>query len=31
VQLRALEKERRARGQRGDTEHWQEEFPELKG
>ena len=31
VQLRALEKERRARGERGETEHWQEEFPELKG
>jgi acetyl-CoA synthetase len=31
VQLRALEKERRARGEHGQTEHWQEEFPELKG
>jgi acetyl-CoA synthetase len=31
VQLRALEKERRARGTRGDHEHWQDEFPELKG
>jgi len=31
VQLRALEKERRARGERGDAEHWQDEFPELKG
>jgi acetyl-CoA synthetase len=31
VQLRTLEKERRARGERGETEHWQEEFPELKG
>jgi len=31
VQLRALEKERRARGERGPLEFWQEEFPELKG
>ncbi|HET8723467.1 MAG TPA: AMP-binding protein [Anaeromyxobacteraceae bacterium] len=31
VQLRALEKERRARGERGALEFWQEEFPELKG
>jgi acetyl-CoA synthetase len=31
VQLRALEKQRRASGERGETEHWQEEFPELKG
>jgi acetyl-CoA synthetase len=30
VQLRALEKERRARGERGALEFWQEEFPELK-
>ena len=31
VQLRALEKERRARGERGPLEYWQEEFPEIKG
>ena len=31
VQLRALEKERRAKGERGPLEFWQEEFPELKG
>jgi acetyl-CoA synthetase len=31
VQLRALEKDRRARGERGPLEFWQEEFPELKG
>ena len=31
VQLRKLEEERRARGERGAQEHWQEEFPELKG
>jgi acetyl-CoA synthetase len=31
VQLRALEKERRARNERGALEFWQEEFPELKG
>jgi acetyl-CoA synthetase len=31
VQLRALEKERRSRGERGPLEFWQEEFPELKG
>ena len=30
VQLRALERERRARGERGPLEFWQEEFPELK-
>ncbi len=30
VQLRALEDERRAAGQRGAQEFWQEEFPELK-
>jgi acetyl-CoA synthetase len=30
VQLRALEKERRARGDRGPQEYWQDEFPELK-
>jgi acetyl-CoA synthetase len=31
VQLRALEKERRSRDERGPLEFWQEEFPELKG
>jgi acetyl-CoA synthetase len=31
VQLRALEKERRSRDERGPHEFWQEEFPELKG
>jgi acetyl-CoA synthetase len=31
VQLRALEKERRAKDVRGELEHWQDEFPELKG
>lgn len=31
VQLRTLEKERRARDERGPLEFWQDEFPELKG
>ncbi len=31
VQLRALEKERRARDERGPQEYWQDEFPDLKG
>jgi acetyl-CoA synthetase len=30
VQLRGLEEQRRAGGQRGPQEHWQEDFPELK-
>jgi len=30
VQLRKLEEERRATGQRGANEYWQDEFPELK-
>jgi len=31
VQLRNLEAERRAKGERGPEEYWIEEFPELKG
>jgi acetyl-CoA synthetase len=31
VQLRNLEAERRAKGERGPEEYWIDEFPELKG
>ncbi len=31
VQLRQAEDERRARGERGATEFWEEDFPDLKG
>lgn len=30
VQLRALEAERRQKGERAAEEYWMEEFPELK-